>query len=267
MKFKLLLYIIILNVVAFGQVTSPPIVEYTPQKSIDEIKPNRPKSTRERLREGDFELDEKVNPRSFEPNFQEKYSSSEYDYNRTKPRESVWNKIKNRLADLLSKFFRNSDIRAINDVTLWVMRILAVGIIGLVLYWFLNYVFKKDGNWIFSKKDKKLTPEVRKITENIHEIDLDALISKYQTEKNYRFAIRYQYLKLLKVFNDKELLTWDPDKTNLDYIQELKSSPHSSSFIRLTHVFDYVWYGDFAVDEEAYARYKNEFHSLIKNYE
>lgn len=266
MRFKLLLHIIFFSVFSLAQTHEAPDDQISPYV-VDAVSENEPSTTRERLKQAEYFLDENISPRSFEEGFQDKYTSADYDYTRTKPKVSLWDKIKDWLTRFFSKFLVDTDVSAINNITVWVMRILAIGVVGLVLYWLLNYVLRKDGNWIFSKKNQEINPEARTIKENIHEIDLNALISKYEAEKNLRFATRYQYLKLLKIFNDKKLLTWDPDKTNLDYIRELKGSTHHKTFTRLTHVFDYVWYGDFAVDEETYAKYKNEFHSLIKNYE
>ncbi|MDG4945590.1 DUF4129 domain-containing protein [Weeksellaceae bacterium KMM 9713] len=266
MKFKLFLHIIFISAFSLAQSHETPDNQVSPYV-VETVDGNKHLKTRERLKQSEYHLDENIRPRSFEDEFQEKYTSADYDYTRTKPKVSLWDKLTDRLARFFSNFLVDTDVSSINNITVWVMRILSFGIVGLVLYWAINYLLKKDGNWIFSKKNEEINPEARTITENIHEIDLNALISKYEAEKNYRFATRYQYLKLLKVFNDKKLLTWDPDKTNLDYIRELKGSSHYATFSRLTHIFDYVWYGDFAVDEETYARYKNEFHSLIKNYE
>ena len=240
-------------------VDPPPVMG----KDVEEIYPISPEGEKsvELLQEG-IEYSDNLNVRSFEENFQQKYQSEEFDYTLTKPRESLWSKIKRRLAEFISRFLHTSDAQSLNDITLWVMRILAVVIVGLVLYWLLRFLMNKDGNWFFGKKDKEILPEARTITENIHQLNFQDLISRYETEKSYRYAVRYQYLHLLKLLTDKGLIEWDEDKTNLDYIHEIKNPQIKDSFRQLTLIFDYVWYGEFDVNEESYTRHKEQFNRL-----
>lgn len=263
MKFKFLLHIIFWGIISFAQTP----VEAQPEEVYEEVEETMWVEDEEDFVDAYQPTDDQLSPRRLSSNFKEAYSSNDFDYTRTKVKESLWSKLERKILEFLSELFGQSNIKGLNDFTYWAIRIIAVGILGLVAYWLIKYVIGKDGNWFFGKKDKPILPEAHTIKENIHEIDLDELIAKYENEKNYRFATRYQYLKLLKVFNDKKLLTWDPDKTNLDYIREVGASPYQQEFKNLTLVFDYVWYGDFEINLEDYTKYKQAFHQLIQSCE
>ncbi|MXV38809.1 DUF4129 domain-containing protein [Flavobacteriaceae bacterium Ap0902] len=200
--------------------------------------------------------------RSFQSNLKEKYSSPDFEYSMTKPRESLWDRIMRVLRDFLSDIFDVRDASNLNQMTEWVMKALAAVIIGLVLYWAIKFLIGKEGNFFFSKKNKKINPEPQTIKENIHEIDFNQLIAEYETSKNYRYAVRYQYLHLLKILTDSGLIEWDPDKTNLDYIQELAGRKEQTAFKKLSHIFDYVWYGEFDIVQRDYNQVKLSFNAL-----
>lgn len=70
--------------------------------------------------------------------------------------------------------------------------------------------------------------------------------------RNYRLAVRLLYLQTLKHLSDKEIIDWQPNKTNLAYVAEVQNGQGYEEFTPLTHQFEYVWYGDFKLDKSAY---------------
>lgn len=113
---------------------------------------------------------------------------------------------------MLNDWFQSNSLRGANDLFYVLLRIIAIVLIGFVLYVIIRFVLSRNGNWVFSKKSKKLNPEDRTITENIHELDLPSLIKNYEDKKEYRSALRYQFLYLLKLMTDKNMLEWDPKR-------------------------------------------------------
>ncbi len=109
------------------------------------------------------------------------------------------------------------------------------------------------------RKVKKLNPEDRTITENIHELDLLSLIKNYEDKKEYRSAIRYQFLYLLKLMTDKNMLEWDPEKTNRDYVRMLSGNALQSDFQKLSFVFENVWYGERTIGENEYTIFRKQY--------
>lgn len=100
--------------------------------------------------------------------------------------------------------------------------------------------------------------------ENIHEINFDAEIEKAISEHNYSFAVRLLYLKCLKQLSDKNLIEWQIDKTNSAYVYELTDTMQKQSFALLTKQFEYVWYGNFAIDKQSFSNINQLFQDFKK---
>lgn len=81
-------------------------------------------------------------------------------------------------------------------------------------------------------------------TEDLHALDLDALLTQAEDARNYRLAVRLGYLRVLRQLSDRGLIRWQPDKTNHDYLYELPAGPLPEAFRELTRQFEYVWYGE-----------------------
>lgn len=197
--------------------------------------------------------------KQFDKNFREKYKSSEFDYTTVKPTESVWQKIMKRVRKIMEAIFGKVDPNKAVSFTETVLRIFAVVIAGFVLYFLIKFLMGKDGNFFFSKKNKKVHIANQDLNENIHEINFSETIAQSERQHDYRSAVRYQFLSVLKILADRKLINWNPEKTNKDYLEELKSSVLEAEFKELAHIFDYVWYGEFEVNEESYRHFKKQF--------
>jgi hypothetical protein len=107
------------------------------------------------------------------------------------------------------------------------------------------------------------------LEENVRKLDLDQLINEAYNNKQWRLAIRYQYLKALRLLTDKELINWQKGKTNMDYYYELKANNLKDVFLDVTGVFENAWYGHHYLNVTDYTRSSSEFerfYSQIKDY-
>jgi len=86
--------------------------------------------------------------------------------------------------------------------------------------------------------------------------DIDALLQKAIANANFRLAIRFEYLKILKQLTTFNLIDWQVQKTNLDYYNEIKNKELKPFFKESTHLYDCVWYGNFKVDKGHYSALK-----------
>lgn len=110
-----------------------------------------------------------------------------------------------------------------------------------------------------AKKNKKINLNEEELHENIHEINFPETITRFELQGDYRSAVRYQFLFILKKLSDKKLINWNPEKTNKDYTAELKASQLKNDFSDLAYIFDYVWYGEFDIEEQDYQKFKNQY--------
>ena len=120
----------------------------------------------------------------------------------------------------------------------------------------------KEGNLFFGKKNKKVEINAEELHENIHEINFPESIAKFERQGDFRSAVRYQFLFVLKKLSDKKQISWNPEKTNKDYLMELKAEHLKNEFSGLSYIFDYVWYGEFSIDEQAYLTFKNQYQAF-----
>lgn len=90
--------------------------------------------------------------------------------------------------------------------------------------------------------------------------DFDSQIAKSIQQKEYRQAVRLYFIKNLKALSDKELIVWDINKTNNNYIYEIQDKELRANYAKSSLVFDYIWYGEFEVDE-------SDFNSIRQQYE
>lgn len=203
--------------------------------------------------------------RNFKSDLNKKYSGEEFDYTRTKPKESLWSKFKRALSRLISKILSGSDAATINNITMIIIYIFSGAVIALFIYYLAKLLIGKKGNILFSKKDKKVDIYDTDIIEDINEIDFNAVITQYELEKNYNAAFRYQFLSILKNLTDSDKIKWTQEKTNIDYLNELKNTEIKKQFERAVYIFNHVWYGDFKINKGEYNRYVEEIKPLKAN--
>lgn len=87
--------------------------------------------------------------------------------------------------------------------------------------------------------------------------DLDKLLHKAVADGDFRLAIRFDYLKILKQLSITNLIVWKQQKTNEDYYHELSDFKLKPIFKQSTLMYDCVWYGNFRVDKVHYQYIKS----------
>ena len=156
--------------------------------------------------------------------------------------EWLWRKIR---AFLSSEAYQN----------VWQYVVLA-GIAGLVIYLLMK---AEVLGFLFPKRAQSSQLTYENIAENIHAIDFDTSIDEAISQRNYRLAVRLLYLQTLKRLTDAGNIHYKPDKTNRQYVYELVNSPLQAGFEGLTRQFEFVWYGDFPVDEGRFGTIREQF--------
>ncbi|MBV7267815.1 hypothetical protein [Winogradskyella luteola] len=144
------------------------------------------------------------------------------------------------------------------------MEYIIYGLLGIiVLYLLIKFLLQNPVSSVFKTEDKAIEG-FSYVEEHIEKVDFDKLIKKALKDNNYRLATRYMYLKSLKVLANKKTIEWHYDKTNSDYLNEIKDSKLKALFKRVSYIYDYVWYGEFPIDEVNFNKNKDDFNQLIK---
>ncbi|WP_203258543.1 hypothetical protein [Hyunsoonleella ulvae] len=203
--------------------------------------------------------------RSFEDDFKERYSSDRYNYegtkvvNKTRPGSGQYKdyekeKVKPRERD-------NSENVVINLGPFgWLFIFILVGAVLYLAYVLLN----EGGTGLFAKGKNKSIDHHDEITaENIEHADIHALIKKAEDSNDYRLAIRYYYLLTLKTLSLKNHIKFEDDKTNAEYLNEIRDKPFSKGFSYASYLYNYIWYGKFNLEKLQYSKAKDNFTSLL----
>lgn len=196
-----------------------------------------------------------VKVRHFDQQAVDEYKANkEFDYG-TQPKAdlTLWQRFKIWLSEVLRGIFYFGTETPIGKVIVYI-------IIGAVLVYTIMKILKIDTSGMFLPGPKQSSLLDHGLHhENIHEMDFEALITEAIQNKDYKSAIRLNYLWALKKLSDRDLVHWVPGKTNHEYVSELTGTAAREGFNDLSYYFDYAWYGDFSVDENLYKKVSTIF--------
>ena len=100
--------------------------------------------------------------------------------------------------------------------------------------------------------------------DNIFTTDLQEAADKAAEKGDYRLAIRFSYLLLLKTFSENGLISYGTDTTNSEYLAQLYSRPCYRDFFNVTRSYEYAWYGEMPVNKQQYESVVSDFSSLYQ---
>lgn len=194
----------------------------------------------------------------------EKYKKDKsFDYVEKENPENWWQSFKSWLSGLWRSFWEGlvGDLKPGSwffDFIQVVKYVLIAGLIGFAI-WLFNRL--NPGRALMKPTD---SPEVLLSDEEkiIRSEDIPSLIEKAQADQNYRLAVRYSYLFILKVLKDKNLIDYQYQKTNQEYQFELKPEEVALQFDVITRLYEFIWYGDFKPTQLQYKQAKKEFDNI-----
>lgn len=203
-----------------------------------------------------------VQVRSFDKEKLAEYAKDKnFRYQETKEQLNGWQKFWSWVWYNMRRLFSGWHI---NDTAGLIFKYLLLTIaIGFLVFIILKLAGVDVVKIMTGKSAKTALPYTESI-DNIHEIDFDKAIEEAVLAKNYRLAVRLSYLRCLKYLSDARLIDWHIEKTNADYVRELTNAPQYKVFNLLTYQFEYVWYGDFPINEQRFQQVNELFLELKK---
>jgi hypothetical protein len=178
--------------------------------------------------------------------------------------EKLETRLKNdpKFRDSLMKA-QNKDLYDENDNSFlmqsWFNTLLWIIIIGIFLA-ALIYFLSQQKISLFSKSSaSSAQDETSEENEDIFHLSYTKLILQAEKEKNYRIAIRLMFLQILKTLSETNTIHYQPDYTNLHYLQQLNQTKFYNEFFKVMRSYEYVWYGKFDISADNYSAVKNDF--------
>lgn len=212
-------------------------------------------------------LDESnIQPIELNQDLLESYKNNDdFIYEREPQDLSYWEDLGNWFSDKLERFMRwvFGDYEA-NRFLVGLLGalpfIFLACILGLIVYLFIRY--NPLGRYLKTSEE----PSVLMSTEEdiIRHKDIPLLIDHALRDKNYRLAVRYAYLLIIKKLTEADLIDYRFEKTNTDYIKELENEDVKEGFGQITRLYDFIWYGNFDIVEEDYKKAQSTFDKLNK---
>lgn len=135
--------------------------------------------------------------------------------------------------------------------------IFALCVIAYGIYWMMqtprNRTISRDGTEI----------TLANLDEYIHETDLERFLREALANANWPLAVRLYFLQTIKQLSEKEAIKWSKEKTNRDYLREMRGHRLSAEFREVTRQYERVWYGNQTLTPEEFARLEPEFKALL----
>jgi hypothetical protein len=202
----------------------------------------------------------KIHVKKFDSNALNKFKADkDFNYNGESTGEpTLWDRFWSWLWDVISRLF--GSIPHGGSIVKYVLLALCVTFLVYVIFKSIGI----DPIKLFQGGASKINIGYSESLENIHEINFDDEVEKAISQHNYRLAVRLLYLRCLKQLSDTNLIKWEIDKTNSTYIFELTDPEKKEIFGTLTRQFEYVWYGDFAIDKQAFSNINQLFQNFKK---
>jgi hypothetical protein len=171
------------------------------------------------------------------------------------------------LAELLFGNHSSESTSAMRRIIIWTIVIIA----SAVVIWLLS---KSQLVSLVRPKSKATAFNFTDITEDLSAVNFEKKINDALLAGDYRLAVRWHYLKTLFLLDKKGLITFAPFKTNIDYYYELskhktkinglKETNLNTAFIKLSRIYEYVWYGQFILKEPDYNNNAADFTNFEK---
>ncbi len=206
-----------------------------------------------------------ITKKSFQKNFQKKYTDDAFVYEEKTEEKNAWERFKEWLARIVQNIFNFSSEHTSMNVVVFILKALAVLIVGFVIYLIAKVILNKEGQWIFGKNSNKKVIYDSDIEKQLFVTDFEKLIEETLSSGQNRLSIRYHYLWLLKKMSEKNIIVWDIEKTNTDYLYEIENETQKENFAYLSYLYNYIWYGEFELDESTFDKAKIAFEKTIRS--
>ena len=127
---------------------------------------------------------------------------------------------------------------------------------------FAIYQVMVANNFFLISRRKRNRSTTNRDEEDLTPDNLEERILEETRNKNYRQAVRYMYLKTLKLLSEYNFITLHAKSTNQDYIRQMYNHSGLVKFRQLTRIYEYVWYGEFDPNESQFNVIRSNFNQF-----
>ncbi|MFO8055105.1 MAG: hypothetical protein R6U19_08110 [Bacteroidales bacterium] len=175
--------------------------------------------------------------------------------------EAPDNRMEILLARLKSIFGENIDIKTLNTIFKTIPYLFIIAAVVLLLLKAGGYEAslpikkqnKKQYGYIYNYQNTNETPSK----------DLEVLQNKAIRDGQFRLAVRFAFLRILKIMEKQGYITRKPYKSNYEYEKELEGKTFYREYLNISRIYEYTWYGNFSLQEHNYKNVLRQAENLI----
>jgi hypothetical protein len=184
-------------------------------------------------------------------------NSDDYNYNEKEELSNWWTDFKEWLWLQVKKIFgEDTDPDSFIFGLIGLLPYLVPAIAIIIIVWLI--LKTNPGSQVMRQHNTSkviLTEE----EELLMQRNLNKLAEEAIKNKELRLAVRYLYLNCIKRLDMKRIIRYANEKTNYEYIKEIKFSEVSQQFKSLTLTYEQIWYGQMVFDEIYFQKYKGKY--------
>ncbi len=134
----------------------------------------------------------------------------------------------------------------------WLSTFLMILVIGLLLFVIVSAIIKnpKGMQKRSSVRTSFSNEELESIEQNPFENDLEKYIHDAKESGNYRLAIRFCFIYIIRLLAENGSIVWKKHKTNHQYYQELSGNDFQGAFQYMKLIYESIWYGNISLNEQ-----------------
>lgn len=205
-----------------------------------------------------------LTPVGFDKNKIEKFKNSkDFEYVKNAesdwwwPRFKTWLQLKyNQFKDW---FFDQFGTSSLVSVILTILPYFLLAGLLLLIGWLFS---KFNPTSSLLKSDKYPDVFLNEEEKIIKSENIEDLISTAVQNQDFRLAVRYYYLFLLKLLHQKGIIHYEFQKTNAEYLAEIEKLDFKEALKRTMRIYDFMWYGSFSINKQEFESAELSFKKL-----
>lgn len=198
------------------------------------------------------------------PEIIKRYEHDDFVYSENiKDKVGVLQRILQRISQWLGDIMPDNPYK-FNEEFGYVFAFLALIALAFVLY---KVLYNKNQYFIKHEQEKDPLDSLAYVERNLMNSDLSPYIKGAVEGRNYALGIRYLQLLNIQKLAQAGHIKWKHSKTNADFANEIQDNALRAGFEECTRIFDYIWFGQFELNESDFSQYEqlfNQYQHQIK---
>lgn len=133
--------------------------------------------------------------------------------------------------------------------------VILITLLVLVVLVIVYFILKNKRN----KEPIQALAENEVVFTNIELSELELRLQEAFSNEDYRTCVRIYFTFILKELIRLRWISWKKERTNYDYILQLKSEENRVRFSHFASIYDLVWYGEYPLSLSEYQLLEKDF--------